>query len=112
MNAILDEAHDHYLARFRTEYGERADGAFVKFGKHMIQKLSRTAFPERYEAYVRLHRACKQMIASGSTINDALVYEFAESSAWMALEAPDMLALFKGEIGDVDDDLARRTTRR
>ena len=100
MDYDLDTAYQAYTARFDTAFGTRPGGAFVKFGKHMIQKLSRKDFPGRLEHYLKMHRTAKEMLAAGSTINDAVVLEFDEASAWLAIQAPDMLKMFSGEIGD------------
>lgn len=89
-----------YLERFEKAFGERPDGAFVKFGRHMVQKLPEGDFRPRLDAYVKLHRACKRMLETGSTISDALVLDFDEAAAWVAVTAPNIHAMFRGEIGD------------
>lgn len=93
-------AYEGYLERFGSTFGERAHGAFVKFGKHMVQRLGPGEFPRRLDHYVKLHRAVKHMLDDGSTISDALVLDFVEASAWIAVEAPNMYAMFRGELGD------------
>lgn len=93
-------AYEGYVDRFVSTFGERAPGAFVKFGKHMVQRLGSTEFPRRLDHYVKLHRAVKHMLEAGSTISDALVLDFVEASAWIAVEAPNMYAMFRGELGD------------
>lgn len=95
-----EAAYASYLQRFDQHFGDRPLGTFVKFGKHMVQKLAPDDFRTRIDAYLRLHKACEKMLRSGSTISDALVLDFAEASAWIILEAPDMHALFRGELGD------------
>lgn len=105
MGAAGDEidyeaAYAGYLHRFAEKFGERPAGSFVKFGRAMVQRLGPEEFPQRLEHYVRLHRACKNMLESGSTISDALVLDFVEASAWIAIEAPNMYAMFRGELGD------------
>ncbi|MFO0681391.1 MAG: hypothetical protein U0234_05035 [Sandaracinus sp.] len=95
-----EAAFQLYRARFAERFGERAEGAFVKFGKHMIKRLPRSEFDRRLDTYVRLHKACKKMLDSGSTISDALVLDFDESAAWIAVEAPNVHAMFRGEMGD------------
>lgn len=95
-----DAAFTMYMERFGTRFGERPEGAFVKFGKHMIKRLPRAEFDRRLDTYVRLHKACKKMLESGSTISDALVLDFDESAAWIAVEAPNVMAMFRGEMGD------------
>lgn len=89
-----------YLERFAERFGDRPPGAFVKFGKHMVQRLTPEEFPRRLDHYVKLHKACKHMLETGSTISDALVLDFVEASAWVAIEAPNMYAMFRGELGD------------
>ncbi len=96
----FDAGYRMYLERFAAKFGERPDGAFVKFGKHMVQKLPVADFPARLERYVKMHKACKQMLDSGATISDALVLDFDEAAAWVAVQAPDLLAMFRGEMGD------------
>lgn len=93
-------AYASYVQRFAERFGERPVGAFVKFGRHMVQKLSESEFAPRLDAYVKLHRACKKMIDSGATISDALVLDFVEASAWIAVEAPNIHGMFRGELGD------------
>ncbi len=95
-----ESAYAMYAERFGTRFGERPDGAFVKFGKHMVKKLPRMEFEQRLGAYVRLHKACKKMLESGSTISDALVLDFDEAAAWVAVEAPNIHSMFRGEMGD------------
>ena len=95
-----ESAFTMYHERFALRFGERPDGAFVKFGKHMVKKLSRIEFEQRLGSYVRLHKACKKMLESGSTISDALVLDFDEAAAWVAVEAPNVHAMFRGEMGD------------
>lgn len=100
MDVDLDTAYAAYLARFAERYGEKKTGAFVKFEKHMVQKLTKEQFAPRLDRYLELHATCKQMLKTGATINDAVVLEFDEAAAWLAIQAPDMLRMFSGEIGD------------
>jgi hypothetical protein len=95
-----DLAYSGYLDRFTQRFGERAPGAFVKFGRSMVQKLPRPEFEKRLDHYVKLHHACKHMIEAGSTISDALVLDFVEAAAWIAVEAPNMYSMFRGELGN------------
>lgn len=102
MKVDYETAYDAYLARFAEHFQDKPEGAFAKFGKHMVQKLSRKDFAERLDLYLRMHAECKRMINSGATISDALVLDFEEASAWLVLEAPNLLGMFQGEIGDPD----------
>lgn len=96
----IERAYSAYLERFQNQFGNRPEGTFVKFGKHMIQKLTRDQFDERLHHYLLMHDTTKSMLSSGATINDAVVLEYDEASAWISLKAPDMMTMFKGEIGD------------
>lgn len=100
MEFDLDTAHGAYIQRFEQAFGDKPAGAFVKFGRHMVRKLTREEFAPRIERYLLLHQTAGRMLQTGATINDALVLEFDEAAAWIAIEAPDMLSLFSGEIGD------------
>ncbi len=100
MDVDLDAAYEAYLQRFRETHGDKPDGAFVKFDRHMVQKLAREPFEPRLRHYLELHTTCKQMLSTGATINDAVVLEFHEAAAWLAIEAPDMMSMFSGEMGD------------
>jgi hypothetical protein len=98
----VNTAYEAYLARFDGVFGDKAEGSFVKFGKHMVQKLNKSNFKRRLDHYLKMHAAGKQMLSSGATINDALVLEFEEAAAWLIIEAPDMMSMFNGEMGDPD----------
>ncbi|MEM9192191.1 MAG: hypothetical protein AAGF12_23665 [Myxococcota bacterium] len=100
MDLDIKTAHDAYLKRFVEAFGEKPDGSFVKFGKHMVQKLAERDFGERLRHYLNLHQTSRDMLSSGATINDAIVMEFEEAAAWLCLQAPNMLAMFSGEMGD------------
>lgn len=95
-----EKAFAMYLDRFAERFGPREPGAFVKFGKHMVTRLDAGAFKKRLDEYVRLHKACKKMLETGSTISDALVLDFVEAASWVAVEAPNIHAMFRGEMGD------------
>lgn len=106
----FDAGYAMYLERFTTKFGEQPEGAFVKFGKHMVQKLGAKDFPERLTRYVKMHKACKEMLDSGATISDALVLDFDEAAAWVAVAAPNLLAMFRGEMGDPKDHAPERAS--
>lgn len=95
-----ERAFSCYVERFEHGFGKKPAGAFVKFGKHMVQRLAEPDFRARLDRYLALHQACKRMIETGSTISDALVLDFVESAAWVAVEAPNMYTMFRGELGD------------
>lgn len=93
-------AFEKYNARFDEALGPRPVGAYVKFNRYMIKRLERPEFDQRLDAYVQLHAACKRMLDGGSTISDALVHDFEEAAAWVAVQAPDVYSMFRGEMGD------------
>jgi hypothetical protein len=97
-----------YLDRFTERFGDRPEGAFVKFGRHMVRKLGPAEFQPKLAHYVKMHRACKKMLESGSTISDALVLDFDEAAAWVAVQAPNIHAMFRGEMGDPNDHAPRK----
>lgn len=92
-----------YNARFEKAVGSTPVGGYAKFAKYMIKRLERVEFEGRLDTYVQLHAACKRMLDGGSTISDALVYDFDEAAAWVAVQAPDLYAMFRGEIGESTD---------
>lgn len=102
MDVDSQAAFEAYVARFDGQFGDQPGGTFVKFGRHMVQRLEANQFPERLDYYLRMHRTAKEMLSSGSTINDAVVLEFDEAAAWIAITAPNMLKMFSGEMGDPD----------
>jgi hypothetical protein len=97
---VTDRAYQHYVDRFASQYGDKPMGAFVKFNRHLVQKLSREEFSDRFQRYLRLQDVCKRMLTEGTTISDAVVLDFEEACAWIALEAPNLYQMFRGELGD------------
>lgn len=95
----IDAAYDSYVARFESNFGGLAAGAYVKFARSLIHRLNRQEFDTRLEHFLRVRARCKRMLESGATISDAIGLEFEEASAWLAIEAPSLLALFQGELG-------------
>jgi hypothetical protein len=96
-------AFEKYNTRFDRAFGPKMPGSYAKFGRTMIKRLLREEFDARLNTYVSLHAACKRMLDGGSTISDALVHEFEEAAAWVAVQAPDVYSMFKGEMGDMRD---------
>ena len=100
-------AFEKYNARFQAAVGDKPAGAYAKFGRYMIKRLEREEFAPRLDTYVQLHAACKRMLDGGSTISDALVHDFDEATAWVAVQAPDVYAMFNGEMGDPEEAAPR-----
>lgn len=100
MTIDYETAFTKYNARFDKAVGVTPVGGYAKFNKHMIRRLDEIEFRERLDTYVQLHAACKRMLDGGSTISDALVHDFDEAAAWVAVEAPNLYSMFRGEMGD------------
>ncbi|NOY91881.1 MAG: DUF3632 domain-containing protein [Deltaproteobacteria bacterium] len=100
MSIDVERAYAAYGARFTGEFGDKPLGAFVKFGSHMVQHLSQTEFAARLTDYLSLHAAVREILESGSTISDIVMLEYDEAAAWICIRAPNLLDLFKGELGD------------
>lgn len=96
-------AYDLYLGRFTERFGDKPIGAFVKLDKQMVTKLARADFAKRLSTYLNMREACKNMLNSGATISDAIVMDFTEAAAWICVKAPDLMAMFRGELGDPDE---------
>jgi hypothetical protein len=103
MQIDYETAYAKYERRFAKSVGDKPVGAYAKFRRTMVQRLSAEEFPPRLDDYVRLHGACKAMLESGATIVDVLVHEFEEAAAWVAVQSPDVYAMFRGEIGRVEE---------
>lgn len=97
----VDSAFESYATRFHALFGERPSGTFVKFGNTMVQKLSRGEFEERLTNFLKVRKRCKRMLESGATISDAITLDFEEAAAWLAIEPPNLLDLFHGEMGEI-----------
>jgi len=100
MSIAVERAYAAYEARFSEEFGEKPLGAFVKFGSHMVQHLTQSEFATRLSSYLSLHTAVREILESGSTISDIVMLEYDEAAAWICIRAPNLLDLFKGELGD------------
>lgn len=100
MAVNVDTAFNFYLERFRRTFGAVDARTTVKFHEQSIRLLSREEFEACLSRYLDVHAACKSMIDEGSTMNDAVITELREVAAWIALDPPDMLAMFRGELGD------------
>lgn len=103
MKIDYETAFAKYNQRFEQAFGDKPTGAYAKFGRHMVKRLDRAEFEGRITSYTELHAACKHMLDGGSTISDTLVLEFQEAAAWVAVQAPDLYAMFRGEMGDPRD---------
>ena len=97
--ADVDAAYESYLERFKSLFGDKAEGTFVKFGHTLVQRLGRADFEARLRNYVEVRTRCRSMLESGSTISDAVTLDFEEAAAWLVLKALNLLDMFSGEMG-------------
>ena len=100
MELDLDRAFEAYNARFDEALGDKPIGSYAKFDTLMIQRLAREEFPQRLEDYLTMHSTVKGILANGATISDDVCLEFQERACWLVIRAPNLLEMFKGEVGD------------
>lgn len=108
MKIDLEEAYECYEDRFVAKFGKQPVGAFVKFGNYLVQRLGVQEFDERLGTYLDIHGECRRLISTGATINDAVMMEFEEAAAWVAIQAPNLLDMFQGELGDPRDEVNKK----
>ncbi|MEM6962571.1 MAG: hypothetical protein AAF550_12650 [Myxococcota bacterium] len=89
-----------YETRFARRFGDRSVGTYVKFGTYLVTRLDRKSFGERLSSYMTVHQTVRRVLEDGTTISDALAFEFRERAAWIAMDAPNLLELFSGDVGD------------
>ena len=85
-------AHDpylEYLAKFESQVGALAVGAYGKFHGKLVRKLSADEFKQRHTEFVNLDTTYRGIIARGDTINDAVVKLWRERRAELLIEGPE-----------------------
>lgn len=100
MDLDLDRAFEAYNARFDGEIGSKPVGSFSKFDNVMVQRLKKDEFGQRLADYLEMHTTVKRILAQGATICDDVCLEFQERASWLVIQAPNILEMFKGEVGD------------
>ena len=75
-----------YLARFETQVGALAVGAYGKFNGKLVRKLSPEEFAKRYDEYTRFARTYQEILERGDTLNDALTKLLRERQLELLLE--------------------------
>jgi len=100
MDLNIDHAFDAYNARFNGEFGSKPIGSFSKFSNVMVQRLEKNEFGQRLSDYLEMHAAVKRILDIGATISDDICLEFQERACWLVIQAPNILDMFKGEVGD------------
>ncbi len=83
-----------YERRFVARFDNKAAGTYVKFGRHLVQRLDRLAFGERLAAYQVLCKEIDTMMASGSTLSERVMLDLEEAASWLLLPSPNLFDLF------------------
>jgi hypothetical protein len=83
----LATAYAEYLARYQELVGPREVGQYGKWGRHLVKKYSREEFQTRHDQFVKLERACRHILETGATMNDAVTLAFEEAAAEILIEA-------------------------
>lgn len=84
----LPARYAEYLARFATNIGDHAVGAFAKFGGRLIKKLAFEEFTPAYVEYAELAARYTESIDRGDTINDIVLRILRDKAAGLVLEPP------------------------
>jgi hypothetical protein len=78
-----------YLARFDTQVGALAVGAYGKFHGKLVRKLSPEEFTTRHSEFVVLDKTYRGILERGDTINDAVVRMWRERRAELLIDEPE-----------------------
>lgn len=87
LDDLADRYHD-YLARFATELGDIAVGAFAKYNGKLIKKLAFEEFTPAYLEYTELVARYLESLDRGDTVNNVTLRLVREKSAEMLLKPP------------------------
>ncbi len=75
-----------YLARFESEVGALAVGAYGKFKGKLVRKLSPEEFAARHAELTRFTQTYNTILERGDTLNDALTKLLRERQIELVLE--------------------------
>jgi hypothetical protein len=78
-----------YLARFESNVGALAVGAYGKFHGKLVRKLSAEEFATRNTEFATLDKTYRGIIERGDTINDAVVRMWRERRAELLIDGPE-----------------------
>ncbi|HXU71915.1 MAG TPA: hypothetical protein VN947_21425 [Polyangia bacterium] len=78
-----------YLAKFETQVGALAVGAYGKFHGKLVRKLSSDEFATRYSEFSTLDKTYRGILERGDTINDAVVRMWRERRAELLIDGPE-----------------------
>lgn len=84
----LPGRYEEYLERCRTQLGDLAAGAFVKFSGRLIKKLTFEEFTPAYLEYTELLDRYNESLDRGDTINDLVLRMLREKAAGLVLDPP------------------------
>jgi hypothetical protein len=77
-----------YLARFASEVGDVASGAFAKYAGKLIKKLSFEEFTPAFLEHAELVKRYYDSLERGDTINDVVLRLIREKAAGLILPPP------------------------
>ena len=78
-----------YLARFESQVGALAVGAYGKFQGKLVRKLSAEEFGARHTEFATLDKTYRGILERGDTINDAVVRMWRERRAELLIDGPE-----------------------
>jgi hypothetical protein len=78
-----------YLARFESQVGALAVGAYGKFHGKLVRKLSAEEFAQRHSEFTTLDKTYRGIVERGDTINDAVVRMWRERRAELLIDGPE-----------------------
>ena len=78
-----------YLAKFESQVGALAVGAYGKFQGKLVRKLSAEEFHTRYGEFATLDKTYRGILERGDTINDAVVRMWRERRAELLIDGPE-----------------------
>jgi hypothetical protein len=78
-----------YLAKFESQVGALAVGAYGKFQGKLVRKLSAEEFAKRHTEFATLDKTYRGILERGDTINDAVVRMWRERRAELLIDGPE-----------------------
>jgi hypothetical protein len=78
-----------YLAKFESQVGALAVGAYGKFQGKLVRKLSAEEFAARHTEFATLDTTYRGILERGDTINDAVVRMWRERRAELLIDGPE-----------------------
>jgi hypothetical protein len=85
----MADPYREYLAKFESQVGALAVGAYGKFQGKLVRKLAPDEFAKRHDEFVTLDKTYRGIIERGDTINDAVVRMWRERRAELLIDGPE-----------------------